>query len=543
MEVKKIPKKTVTLIEPKRSFIVDKERHHQKNVAAYCRVSTDNEEQLTSYTTQKRVYTDMIAANKEWALAGIYADEGISGTRADKRPEFKKMIDDCLAGKIDYIITKSVSRFARNTVDCLDYVRMLKARGIGIYFEEQNIDTLKSDSELYLVIYAGFAQSESESISKNITWSFRKNFEDGKPIFMYKKLLGYKKGENGEPEIVPEEAAIVERIFDMYLSGKTIDGISQTLRDENIQIPGKQLVFSKKMILNILRNEKYCGDCILQKTVTVDCISKTRKKNEGEAPMYIVENSHPAIISREMFNRAQEELSKRKARSPQSQKTAITASGKYSKYALTDVLICAECGSRYKRVTWTSLGQKRIVWRCVNRLDNGKKYCQRSPTLSEPALQEAIVRALNKFNDEDTSTYLTLMKATIGEAIGANGGSDEIDLLERRVDALNGRMLKMVSESVERGADMEENEDEFKTISDQIEQLNRRIEAIRKSEGSDAERQERLNLIQATIDQREAHRDTYDDAIVRQMIECVKVHEGGRLTIIFGGGYEIEEQI
>ena len=211
MEVKKIPKKTVTLIEPKRSFIVDKERHHQKNVAAYCRVSTDNEEQLTSYTTQKRVYTDMIAANKEWALAGIYADEGISGTRADKRPEFKKMIDDCLAGKIDYIITKSVSRFARNTVDCLDYVRMLKARGIGIYFEEQNIDTLKSDSELYLVIYAGFAQSESESISKNITWSFRKNFEDGKPIFMYKKFLGYKKGENGEPRNLPEEADSVRK--------------------------------------------------------------------------------------------------------------------------------------------------------------------------------------------------------------------------------------------------------------------------------------------------------------------------------------------
>lgn len=423
------------------------------------------------------------------------------------------------------------------------YVRLLRARGIGIFFEEQNIDTLKSDSELYLVIYAGFAQSESESISKNITWSYRKNFEDGKPIFMFKKLLGYKKGEDGEPVIVPEEAEIVERIYTMYLSGMTVDVISRQLQSEHIVIPDKKFSFGKNMVMNILKNEKYCGDCILQKTVTVDCISKTRKKNEGEAPMYIVENSHPAIISREMFNRAQEELSKRKARSPQSQKTAITASGKYSKYALTDVLICAECGSRYKRVTWTSLGQKRIVWRCVNRLDNGKKYCQHSPTLSEPALQEAIVRALNKFNDEDTSTYLTLMKATIGEAIGANGGSDEIDLLERRIDALNSRMLKMVSDSVERGADMEENEDEFKTISEQIEQLNRRIEAIRKSEGSDEDRQERLSLIQATIDQREAHRDTYDDAIVRQMIECVKIHEGGKLTIIFGGGYEIEEQI
>lgn len=543
MEVKKIPKKTVTLIEPKRSILVDKEKYRQKRVAAYCRVSTDSEEQLTSYVNQKKFYTDMIARNTEWQFAGLYADEGISGTRADKRPEFNNMIKACLAGKIDYIITKSVSRFARNTVDCLDYVRMLRARGIGVFFEEQNIDTLKSDSELYLVIYAGFAQSESESISKNITWSYRKNFEDGKPIFMYKKLLGYRKGEDGEPEIVPQEAEIVERIFTMYLSGMTVDVISKQLQSEHIVIPEKSFSFGKNMVMNILKNEKYCGDCILQKTVTVDCISKTRKKNEGEAPMYIVENSHPAIISREMFNRAQEELSRRKARSPLSKKAAITATGKYSKYALTDVLICGECGSRYKRVTWTSRGQKRIVWRCVNRLDNGRKYCQHSPTLSETSLQEAIVRAINQFNDEDTATYLTLMKATIGEAIGANGGSDEIDLLERRIEALNNRMLKMVSESVENGTDMEEHEEDFKTVSDQIEQLNRRIEAIRKSEGSDAERQERLCQIQTMIDQRNAHRDTYDDAIVRQMIECIKVYEGGKLKIIFGGGYEITEQI
>ena len=543
MEVKKIPKKTVTLIEPKHSILVDKEKYRQKRVAAYCRVSTDSEEQLTSYVNQKKFYTDMIARNTEWQFAGLFADEGISGTRADKRPEFNNMIKACLAGKIDYIITKSVSRFARNTVNCLDYVRMLRARGIGIFFEEQNIDTLKNDSELYLVIYAGFAQSESESISKNITWSYRKNFEEGKPIFMYKRLLGYRKGEDGEPEIVPQEAEIVERIFTMYLSGMTVDVISQQLQAENIEIPGKKFTFGKNMVMNILKNEKYCGDCILQKTVTVDCISKTRKKNEGEAPMYIVENSHPAIISREMYNRAQEELSKRKARSPQSQKTSITATGKYSKYALTDVLICGECGSRYKRVTWTSRGRKRVVWRCINRLENGKKYCQHSPTLCEESLHQAIVRTLNRFNDEDAISYLLLMKATIGEAIGANGGSDEIDLLERRINALNGRMLKMVNESVENGSDMEEHEDEFKSISEQIEQLNSRIEAIRKSDASDEERQKRLDLIQSTIDQRTANPDVYDDSIVRQMIECIKVYDGGKIKIIFGGGYEVEEQI
>ena len=234
MEVTKVPKKIVTVIEPKRSMTVDKEKYRQKKVAAYCRVSTDSEEQLVSYANQKKVYTEMIASRKDWCFAGLFADEGKSGTRADKRPEFNKMINDCLAGKIDYIITKSVSRFARNTVDCLDYVRMLKSKGIGVYFEEQQIDTLKTDSELYLVIYAGFAQSESESISKNITWSVRKKFEEGTPVFMYKRFLGYRKGADGEPEIVPSEAVIVERIFNLYLAGETVDKISKMMQAETV---------------------------------------------------------------------------------------------------------------------------------------------------------------------------------------------------------------------------------------------------------------------------------------------------------------------
>ena len=310
MEVQRIPKRTVSVIEPQTSILVDKEKYHQKRVAAYCRVSTDSEEQLTSYQNQMCAYTEMIAANKEWEFAGLYADEGISGTRADKRPEFQRMIRDCQNGKIDYIITKSVSRFARNTVECLEYVRSLKAQGIGIFFEEQNIDTLKNESELYLVIYAGFAQSESESISKHITWTYRKKFEEGKVSFQYKNFLGYRKGEDKQPEIVPEEAAIVERIYEMFLAGQPVKMIAQTLQAEKIEIPGKNLSFSKNMIMNILRNEKYCGDSILQKTVTVDCISKTRKANHGEAPMYLVENSHPAIISRDIFHRTQEELAR-----------------------------------------------------------------------------------------------------------------------------------------------------------------------------------------------------------------------------------------
>ena len=543
MEVQRIPKRTVSVIEPQKSILVDKEKYHQKRVAAYCRVSTDSEEQLTSYQNQVRVYTEMIAANKEWEFAGLYADEGISGTRADKRPEFQRMIRDCQNGKIDYIITKSVSRFARNTVECLEYVRSLKAQGIGIFFEEQNIDTLKNESELYLVIYAGFAQSESESISKHITWTYRKKFEEGKVSFQYKNFLGYRKGADSQPEVVPEEAAIVERIYEMFLAGQPVKVIAQTLQAEKIEIPGKNLSFSKNMIMNILRNEKYCGDCILQKTVTVDCISKTRKANQGEAPMYIVENNHPAIISREVFNRVQEELIRRQALQAKSDKTSITATGKYSKYALTEVLQCAECGSRYRRVTWTAHGRKKIVWRCISRLDYGTKHCKDSITVEEEALHGAVVRALNRFHAEDESTYLTLMKATIGEAIGINGGSEEIDLLTRRIDTLNKRMLDLVNETVAAGKDVESSEDEFKGISDQIEQLNRRIAAIQENVHKDGSRQARLEEIQNIIAERNANETQYDDSIVRQMIECIKVHSDGRLTIIFGGGYEIEETL
>ena len=539
MKATKIPKRTITIIEGKRSNIVEKEKYEQQRVGAYCRVSTDSEEQLTSYKNQMKVYTDMITQKKEWCFAGLYADEGISGTIANKRPEFKRMIKDCLDGKIDYIITKSVSRFARNTVDCLEYVRMLKARGIGIYFEEQNIDTLKSDSELYLIIYAGFAQSESESISKNITWSVRKNFEDGKVIFIYKKMLGYKKGEDGTPQIIPEEAVIIEEIFNMYLAGNTIKGISDEMKRRDLKFPEKNISFGPQMVQNILSNEKYCGDAILQKTVTIDCISKTRKLNTGEAPMYYVHNNHPAIIDRELFNKVQEELARRKAIAPQSTKTSLTASGKYSQYALGEVLKCAECGTRYRRVTWSKRGKKKVVWRCVNRLDFGTVYCKSSPTLEEESLHQKIVSALKQFNQEDAQTYIMLMKATIGDAIGLGGGSEEIDMLERRIEALNKNIINLVNNSINNGSDVESHEEEFKSMSQEIEQLKSRIRAIQESEQGNEDLQERLALIQSTISDRLQNQDRYDDSIVRQMIECIKVHEEGKLEIIFGGGYTV----
>ena len=449
-------------------------------------------------------------------------------------------------GKPDYTLVLPADEDYMDAVKAyldIDVFADAKSKGIGVYFEEQQIDTLKTDSELYLVIYAGFAQSESESISKNITWSVRKKFEEGTPVFMYKRFLGYKKGADGEPEIIPSEAAIVERIFNLYLAGETVDKISKMMQAENYDIPGKTISFSKGMIMNMLSNERYCGDAILQKSVTIDCIEKKRKKNTGEAPMYYVQNNHPAIIDRVTFNKVQEELARRKTKTPGSAKSSITSTGKYSRYALTDVLICGNCGTRYRRVTWSRNGVKRIVWRCISRLDYGKKYCSDSPTIMEDKLQEAIVRAVNKFNEQDNATYKALMRATISEALGLNGDPEEVDMLERKVEALNNKMLALVNESVSSGDGIEAHESEFMTLSQETELLKQRIAAIQESTAKDNGEQSRLEQIQAIISERENKCMEYDDSIVRQMVECIKAYPGGKLEIIFGGGYLVEESV
>lgn len=543
MEVRKIAKKTVTVIEPKQTLLVDKAKYQQTRMAAYCRVSTDSAEQKTSYETQKQVYTDMIAKRKDWTMVGIYADEGISGTRADKRPEFNKMIKDCLAGKIDYIITKSVSRFARNTVECLEFVRMLKARNIGILFEEQNIDTLKCDSELYLVIYAGFAQSESESMSKNITWAFRKNFEDGKVVFNYSKMVGYRKGNDGNPEIIPEEAEIIRNIYDWFLAGKTPREIIDLLITDGIQTKCGKQKWSVGTIQSILRNEKYCGDAILQKTVTIDCISKTHKKNTGEAPMYYVHNNHEAIVTREQFNRVQEELLRRNTIVPKNASKAISAQGRYSRYALTEIMHCDECGSRYKRCTWAKKGVRKIVWRCMSRIEHGTQYCKNSPSLEESKLHQAIVRAINRFNQENETTYRLLMKASLSDALGIGGSNEEMELLTRRIDSLNKKMMALVSEAVAEGQSIDDNEGEFKEISDEIAQLNNRVSAIKELMTNDENAKNRLESINAKVEELKDGITEYDDTIVRQMIECIKVYDDNKIEVIFGGGTSIIEEL
>ena len=396
-----------------------------KRVAAYCRVSTKQEEQLNSYETQVRYYTDRINRESGWKLAGIYADKGITGTSMKKRDEFNKLIRQCRCGKVDMIIVKSISRFARNTLDCIRITRMLREIKVDVYFEEQNLHSIDPASEFYISIYGSIAQSESENISHNVAWGKARSAKDGNVFFAYKSFLGYRRGEDGKPEIDPEQAVTVRLIYDWFLSGKSLPQIAKELTESGIPTPMGRTVWQPSVVQSILSNEKYKGDALLGKTYIVDCISKKKCVNAGERVQYYVENNHPAIIDAATFDRVQEELARRAGKRKVKQIGTTTEQGKYcGKYALTELLVCGECGTPYRRCTWTVRGEKKIVWRCINRLDYGKKYCHHSPTMEEAPLQEAIMNAIMKTAQVNPEILQTL-KMHIQMGLGAQSGEDK----------------------------------------------------------------------------------------------------------------------
>ena len=323
----------------------ERESQRQLRVAAYCRVSTKDEEQLTSYEAQQAYYTDMIMKNPNWTMAGIFADEGITGTSTAKRPEFLKMIRKCRQRKIDLILVKSISRFARNTVDCLGYVRALKELGIAVVFEKENINTMDTESEMLLTLMGAFAQAESESMSANIKWGRRQAMREGKVTFQYKHLYAYERGEDDKPRVIPEQAEVVRRMFDSFLMGNSIRMIKAELEQDKIPAASGRESWSEATIRSILKNEVYCGDVLLQKTYVSDCISKKSIKNTGQLPMYLIQNHHEGIVSRDKFNAVQAEFARRNAgRTPNKRYTSTGRSCYSGKYALTERLVCGGCG-------------------------------------------------------------------------------------------------------------------------------------------------------------------------------------------------------
>lgn len=528
------PKK-VTVIPPKPEFSGDNRIDiRPKRVAAYCRVSTDKEQQEHSFETQKEMYTDMIMMKPNWQMAGIYADEGITGTIAKKRPDFMRMIEDCRKGKIDIIITKSVSRFSRNNLDCLLYVRELKELGIPVIFEKEGINTLQVSSELLITLFSGLSQAESESISMNVKIGKRQSLKNGNVPFCYKSFLGYQKGADGNPEIVPDEAKIIRRIYEEYLAGKSLNDIAKSLMSDGILSPRGKTVWTSKVIMSILSNEKYKGDALLQKTYIADCISKKSKKNNGELPMYYIENNHPAIIERKMFDKVQEEISRRNSKRKVRQKGTKTELGKYSsKFALSELLFCGNCGTPYRRVTWTIRGKKKVVWRCISRLDFGTKYCQNSPSIEESALQNAIAEAITKkaktegANVDRISHHFKMYqdKQDAGSIIAKKNRLNE---LIQSIETLTN----MDNEAAQNGdfdSQFEQLYNEMYTLKDELDEIEKQQAKLNKSPDT-------LDEIEVIIKGLKNHPVEYNDQAVRQLISCIKVISADQIEIQFKDG-------
>ena len=519
----------------------NRDKYHQLRVAAYCRVSTEQEEQQNSYQVQIAYYTDLINRKKEWTLAGIFADEGISGTQTKKRTEFNRMIRMCKNKKIDLVITKSISRFARNTVDCLEHVRQLKDLGIGVIFEKESINTLTMTSEFMIALYGSFAQAESESISKNVSWGKEKAYREGRVTFQYKHLLGYKKGADGKPEIVPDEAETVKLIFKMYLDGYTLLNIAQTLTEQNRLTATGKKIWSKGEVQRILKNEKYVGDALLQKTFTVDCITHKVVKNNGERPMYLVTDHHAPIVDRDTFNRVQQELARRSSKRKISDKTK-TEQGKYSgKYSLSELMICGHCGTPYRRKTWIKNGEKLAVWRCISRLEHGKKYCPDSPTIKEESLHKGIIRAINNYYS-CRNDIARILKANIGTVLECQG-QEEILATEKRLKEIDSARNDLVMLIASGGCDEDKLDSEFARLYQEEQQLSERLKILKSQNKTSAETQAKLDKIMDMIEHEKFELETFDNVLIRKLIECIKVLNKTEILVIFKGGYEVKAEI
>ena len=516
------------------------EARRQLRVAAYCRVSTKEEDQANSYEVQKEYYADKIMSNTAWTMAGIFADKGITGTSAKKREDFMRMIRHCRQKKIDVILTKSVSRFSRNTVDCLYYIRALKQLGIAVIFEKENINSLEEDSELRITLSGAFAQSESESISANVTWGKRRAMEAGKVSIQYKKLYGYRKGEDGQPEIIPEQAEIVRWLYERYLTGASLRMIKDELEQQGVKCFEDSPEWTISRIRSILQNEKYCGDVLMQKTFRQDFINRKAIKNTGQLPMYLIENHHEGIVSREKYDAVQAEMARRNAAKSPS-KNAVTGMASYaSKYALSERLVCGECGTLYRRCTWTRNGEKRIVWRCVSRLDYGKKYCHNSPTLDEAPLQQAILAALNTAMADKNSLIRQITDAMETEIIPFPGGMMSLGDIERRLRELEQQFQTLLEKATD---DPAAYGGQFKEILDEQTLLKERRSGILANNNEQAKANQRIMDAAQTLENASPHITEWDESAVRQLVETVKILSKDEVAVTLKGGIEICQKI
>ena len=535
-------KPRVIIIPAKPELAQEAAVKRQLRVAAYCRVSTEEEEQASSYEAQCQYYTDKIMSNKEWTMAGIFADEGISGTSTKKRTEFLRMIRQCRQKKIDLILTKSIQRFARNTLDCINYTRILRQLGIGVLFEKENINSLPPDSEFMITMYGAMAQSESESISGNIRRGRQMHAKVGTLKVPCHRLYGYKKDADGRFCIVPEQAEVVREIYERYKNGASLRNLKDWLEGNQIKTVLGTADWSVSVIKGILTNEKYCGDVLLQKTFCTDVISKKIVKNVGQMAQYYMPDHHEAIVSREQYNTVKAEMARRSAlRSPS--KEAVTGRSCYtSKYALSDRLFCGECGTLYRRKTRNVKGNIYHEWRCISRLEYGKKYCHESPTLRELPLQNAILAAINSAMSNKATLVDRIKNVVSLELLPVQGQTMSLADIERRLAQLDEQFQSLLVKVID-ADDKEACNAQFAEIFAEQTSLKKQKETILQSSMDTDRVCTRMKQAEQAIESTASTITEWNENAVRQIVERVTVLSTDEILVRIKGGAEIKQRL
>ena len=501
-------------------------------VAAYCRVSTELEQQQSSYDIQIEYYTRHIMQNPNWIFAGVFADDGRSATNTFRRDDFNQLMDQCLKGKVDMVITKSISRFARNTVDCISWVRKLKEKNVAVYFEKENLNTLDDSTEMILTILSSQAQEESRAISTNVKWGYARKFEKGEST--RQRSYGFRKAPTGEMCIVEEEAAVIRNMARWFLDGDSLERIKHRLEDAGIETTTGKKTWSTGTIYNILTNEKIMGDVLLQKTFTADYLTKRRVKNSGQQKQYYVKNHHEAVIPKTVYYKIQEEIARRSSLKKAGTRKGKTAQGVYSsKYALTGIMVCNECGAHYRRTTWAKNGKKVIVWRCINRLEHGTKRCHESPTLKEEVIQEAIMGKLHSLSiDQEEENFLNGVKEDILRAAKVVGGACTEEEIDKTIEELRDQLMDYVGMAAREHGGENWYSDRMRKLGLQISELKKRRESIREQEKIRDEYeyldQEISRIIGETGGATGAE---FDNIFIRQIVREIRVISKNKLQI------------
>ena len=519
--------KKVTMLPAKKRIgnTVKQEDKKRLRVAAYCRVSTDSEEQATSYEAQIEHYTTFIKNNSEWELAGVFADDGISGTNTKKREEFNRLIKECMAGNIDMVITKSISRFARNTLDCLRYIRQLKDKNIPVFFEKENINSMDAKGEVMLTIMASLAQQESQSLSQNVKLGLQYRYQNGEVQVNHNRFLGYTKDENRHLIIEPTEAEVVKRIYREYLEGSSLGQIGKSLEADNILTAAKKPTWRAGAIKKILENEKYIGDALLQKTYTVDFLNKKRVINDGFVPQYYVENNHEAIIPRTLYIQVQEEMKRRSnLHTGKTNKKRVYS----NKYALSGIVYCSNCGDTYRRVAWNNHGNRAVVWRCKGRIEHGPKHCN-APTIFETDLQDTVVKAINQTLDDRGNVLQTLQENI--EQVLKNNGKLSATEIEAKLEQLQEKLLKRINRR-----------EDYNDIVEEIDRLREVKQDILLQDAVNEGIKERINEMADFLGKQTEDLDAYDEQLVRQLLEKIVVYDD-EIEVKFKSGMSWKSKI